>query len=175
MMVHSRSVETRGELALRRFKWLLIGVVVTYVAMINLHHNEFWPFSRFPMFARSGTPWTRPLVRELSAEEASQPLAEVWEDQLPGRAFRLHAHHINQDDLGQVLRPMVDGMNQEQADFLARYFSDVRAKRLLVLYAARGSFRPDRSVQVRFRPLARMGPDGVLPLAVDASAERWQW
>lgn len=173
MDVNLHSSERADELSARRFKRLLIAILVANFALLSLHRGEFWPFSRFTMFSRSGKAWARPLLRELSAQEVQLPLGEVWENQLPGRAFPVHDHHINQDDLAQVVRPTVDGLNQEQANFLARYFSDVRAERQLVLYAVHGSFRRDGSVRVRFRPLARIGPDGVLPLPVDAAAERW--
>ena len=153
--------ETSSAWARRRFMWLFGGVLLSWFLLVFTHSGEFWPFSRFPMFARSGKPWRLALVRELSAEELAQPLAEVWEKELPGRPFPLHRHHINQDDLSAVIRPMWDGVMPAHTELLARYFQEHRATQNLVLYLVRGSLRKDRSVRIRFRPLAVMTRDGV--------------
>jgi hypothetical protein len=150
--------------ASRRFKLLALGILLLYALVIARGDGEFWPFSKFPMFARAGRPWTRALVVELAAPVPDQSLVEVWENELPGPVFPLHRHKINQDDLSAVLRAITPPVNAEQAAFLAKYFERVRHDKTLVLYSVRGSFRPDRSVRVRFNPLAIIGPDGVRAL-----------
>jgi len=149
------------ELALRRFKQLLGGVIAAWFLLIYTHGGEFWPFSKFPMFARSGRPWSTALVRELSADELAQPLLEVEEQALPGQPFALGRQHINQDDLTSVIRPMLKGVTPEHTELLARYFQKQRATRHLVLYVVRGAKAPKKTIQIRFQPLAIIGPDGV--------------
>jgi hypothetical protein len=146
--------------AARRFKTLALSLLGAYAVLVLVHDGEFWPFSRFPMFSRAGRAWERALVREIRAREATEPLAEVWEDELPGRRFRLNRFRINQDDLSQVVQRMQGGFAPEHAALLEKYFDDSRRTRHLVLYSVRGNFRPDRSVRIRYRPLAVIGPDG---------------
>lgn len=152
--------------ARRRFIWLFCGVLAGWFLLITLHKGEFWPFSRFPMFSQSGKPWRLGLVRELSREELAQPLLEVWEKELPGRPFPLHRHHINQDDLSAVIRPMWDGVKPEHTELLAQYFKEHRATQNLVLYLVRGALRKDHTVRIRFRPLAVMTSEGVQAVTV---------
>lgn len=157
--------------AQRRFARVLLGLVVTYFLATFLF-SEFWPFSRFPMFSRSGRPWTRGLLRELSPAELEKPLLEVWEKELPGVTVPLSRLHKNQDDLSTVVGKVKDGkLSPEQQAFLAGYFAEARATRRLVLYTVRGAPRPDRSVRVRFRPIALLGPEGVTPLQTPSDSD----
>lgn len=146
----------------RRFQRLAIGVVVANFLLIATHGGDFYPFSRFPMFSRAGRPWTVALVRSVTPEEAQQPLGAVEESALPGQPFPIHRHHINQDDLSAVIRPMKAPLTPEQTAFLAQYFQSVRGNAQLVLYRAEGKrAKQGGGVEVRFQPLAVMGPEGV--------------
>ena len=155
--------------ARRRFKGLAIGIALVYAIIIVSADGEFWPFSKFPMFSRSGRPWTRAFVTEVSAAEAQVPLGEVWEKEVPGKPFALHHHHINQDDLSAVVRSYKGPLQQEQTDFLATYFDRVRHERTLILYSVLGRFRPDRTVRERFTPIAIIGPEGVRAVVPEAA------
>jgi hypothetical protein len=145
----------------RRFR--IVGCVLLAVNLcaISLGDGEFWPFSKFPMFARAGRSWKRSIVREVSVEDLQRPLVEVWEKELPGEPVALHHFQINQDDLSAVVRSLTQPLSDEQATLLAQYFDRLRHEKTMVLYAAFGRFRSDRSVRVRFLPLAVIGPDGV--------------
>lgn len=145
----------------RRFRLLVVGVLAAYALAIGTGDGDFWPFSKFPMFSRAGRPWRRSFVIEVSPEIAAGPLDEIWEKELPGKAFPLHRHHINQDDLSAVVRSLSPPLDAEQTAFLADYFDRVRHERTLVLYRVYGKFRPDRSVRERFTPLAVIDADGV--------------
>jgi hypothetical protein len=167
----SLPVEPSSELALRRFKRLFWGLIAAYLLLIYTHHGDFWPFSKFPMFSRSGKPWTVAFVREVSSADLAKPLLEVSEQELPGQQFLLHSSHMNQDDLSAVIRPMLKGMTAEHAAQLASYFQQQRATRNLVLYAARGA-RAEGTVLVSFRPLAILTPEGVTPVPPPPAPEQ---
>jgi hypothetical protein len=151
--------------ASRRFKFIGIGLLLTYALIAMTGDGEFWPFSKFPMFSRAGRPWTRALAVELAAPVSEQALGEVWEKELPGRPFALHHYQINQDDLSAVMRSYTPPLTDEQTDFLAKYFERVRHDRTLVLYSVRGRFRQDRSVRERFTPVAIIASSRFNPLA----------
>jgi hypothetical protein len=150
--------------AQRRFVRVLVGVIAAYLILVALHHGDFWPFSRFPMFARSAKPWSRALLRELTPAEVNGPWRDVSESELPGKNVNLHPLHKSQDDISTVVGKMRGKIKPEQQRFLAEYFAEARATRHLVLYAARGKLLPGRIVSVHFHPLVLLGPDGVRAL-----------
>jgi hypothetical protein len=151
-----------SEQALKRFQWLLISVIASWFVLVYAYRSgDFWPFSKFPMFSRAGRPWTLGLVRELNAEELAQPLVEVDEERLPGRPYPLGRHHMNQDDLSAVIKPMLKAVEPQHGDLLKRYFRARRSDQTLVLYSAQGTLLRKREIEIRFRPLAVIGPDGV--------------
>jgi len=162
--------EVEARAAQGRFVRLLLGLIAAYLVLIAVHGDDFWPFSRFPMFAAAGRPWTRALLRELTPAELEQPLLEISEEQLPGRPLALHSLGKNQDDLIQLVRRL-DASTNPAADlqFLAEYLGDARKSRHLVLYLVRGRFRPKRVVGVRFRPIAVLGPEGVRAIPKEAT------
>jgi tetrahydromethanopterin S-methyltransferase subunit F len=145
----------------RRFKGVTIGLVSAYLLLALTHGGEFWPFSRFGMFATPARPWLRATLRELSAEQIVQPLREVGVKELAGQPFALGSLGIDQNDLSEMLRKLKEPLEGPQLALIARYFKDVR-DRNLVLYTVRGSLRSaDRSLRVRYRPLALITPGGV--------------
>jgi hypothetical protein len=153
-----------------RFVRLLLGLLAAYLLLIMVHNDDFWPFSRFPMFSAAGRSWTRGLLRELTPAELAQPLLEVEGDQLlPGRPLALHSLAKNQDDLTQLVRRVDSGMSPQDQQFLADYLRDARKSRHMVLYLVRGSFRARRAVRVRFRPVAVIGPEGVRAIPKEAT------
>jgi hypothetical protein len=155
----------------RRFRIVGCVFLAVYLCVIAIGDGEFWPFSKFPMFSRAGRPWRRAIVREVSADELQAPLVEAWEKELPGKPVALHHFQINQDDLSAVARSLTLPLSAEQAALLATYFDRLRHEKTMVLYSAYGRFRPDRSVRVRFLPLAIIGPDGAREVpAVEADA-----
>jgi hypothetical protein len=145
----------------RRFQRVTIGLVSAYLLLALAHGGEFWPFSRFGMFSNPARPWLRATLRELPTEQIGQPLREVGVKELPGQRFALGSLGIDQNDLSEMLRNMKEPLDATQLALIARYFKDVR-DRNLVLYAVSGKLRSaDRSLRVRYRPLALITPSGV--------------
>ncbi len=167
MQLPVNEVETRA--AQGRFVRLLLGLLAAYLLLIALHGEDFWPFSRFPMFAAAGRAWTRAILRELTPADLEQPLLEVTEEQLPGRPLALHSLGKNQDDLIQLVRRIDSSTNPADLQFLADYLGDARKSRHMVLYLVRGRFRAKRAVSVRFRPIAVLGPEGVRAIPKEAT------
>jgi hypothetical protein len=145
----------------RRFRIVACVLLALFICAISVGDGEFWPFSKFPMFSRAGRSWKRAIVREVSAEDLQRPLLEIWEKELPGQPVALHHYQINQDDLSAVVRSLTVPLTEEHAALLANYFDRLRHDKTMILYASFGRFRSDRSVRVRFTPLAVIGPDGV--------------
>lgn len=144
----------------RRFVRVAATLLAGYLLLALAHSGEFWPFSRFPMFSRASKPWLRATLRELSATELAAPLRIVGERDLPGVPFALAALQIDQNDLSEVIKRMGDTLEPEELSLLERYCGRV-GERTLVLYAVHGRLRSDRSVRVRYRPLALLSNRGV--------------
>lgn len=146
-----------------RFKRLSVALVLAYLTLALAHGGEFWPFSRFPMFSNAKKTWLRATLRELDASEPLSDLHEVGEKEVLGRPFPLGALAIDQNDLSEQLKSMGDSLEPAELAVLQRYFANVGEHRLL-LYTVRGRLRSDRSVRVRYRPLALVTKTGVAPL-----------
>lgn len=119
----------------RRFKRVTIGLIAVYLLLALTHGGEFWPFSRFVMFARAAKPWLRGTLRELPAEQLAQPLPEVGERELPGKPFPLVALGIDQNDLSELIRNMKGPLDEPELTLLAPPAT-----------CARQALRPDQCV-----------------------------
>lgn len=145
----------------RRFGVLALALALGYVAAVFAQQGDFWPFSRFAMFSNPRKPWRRALVRELDAAAFAQPLAEVSEKELPGKPYAIDPVGIDQHDLSAAIRRIEGPLTPEQSKLIAGYFARAQAPHL-VLYVARGTLRSkEKTVSVRYRPIARIAPDGV--------------
>jgi hypothetical protein len=147
----------------RRFVRVGAALLATYLVLALTHGGEFWPFSRFPMFSNARKPWLRATMRELSDAELARPLAEVGERDLPGAPFPLTALEVEQNDLSEVIKNMGESLDAEELQLLRRFGARI-GQRKVVLYAVRGRLRSDRSVRVRYRPLALLTHDAVSPI-----------
>jgi hypothetical protein len=139
--------------------------MTVYGALVASHRGEFWPFSTFPMFAKAGRVWTRVTVRDVGDDARSVRWSEVEQRALPGHPFPLDAVSIDQNDLSALMASAGDRLDGVRRSVLERWFRDVRGDRHLVIYAARGSLDRDDLVQVRYRPVALLGPSGVVGVA----------
>lgn len=142
----------------RRFGWLALAFVAVYFLTIAAQHGDFWPFSRFGMFSKPGKGFKRALVLQVPE---GVPLAEVAADKLPGPPFALGSlGGIEQNDLSAAVRALHTPLQPEDRALLASYFRSVPGP--LVLYLVDGRLRSkDRSLRIRYRPIARLRPSGV--------------
>lgn len=86
----------------RSVKYLLLTMVV-YTVLVATHRGEFWPFSIYPMFSKAGNPWTRAIVRDVSATPdsliwATRPLTEIQ-----GRPVALRQYGVDQIDFANFI------------------------------------------------------------------------
>jgi hypothetical protein len=151
--------------ASRQFGCAAVALMTLYGALVASHRGEFWPFSTFPMFARAGRVWTRATVRDVGADVRGVRWSEVQQRELPGRPFPLAAASVDQNDLSLLISSAGDHLDGARRSVLERWFRDARSDRHLVIYAVRGSLDGDGPVHVRYRPVALLGPSGVLDLA----------
>jgi hypothetical protein len=146
----------------RQFRYAALALMVAYGALVASHGGEFWPFSIFPMFAKAGRVWSRAIVRDVGADFSGVRWSELEPHELPGRPFPLDAVSIDQNDLSALVSPPGDRLDGARLGMLDRWFQEVRGDRHLVIYAAHGWFDGDGLVRVRYRPVALVGPSGVL-------------
>lgn len=151
------------EAVTKRFRLLGMILLTLYLFLIGTHEGEFWPFSKFPMFSKTGRTWRRALVREIDGPVSSVVWDEVSEDQLPGRSFALGPYRINQDDLSAFLQSVHEGrFTDEQVTALKTIFRRTRRSKRLVLYVVRGTLgKHKHGVKISFRPLAVLDRDGL--------------
>jgi hypothetical protein len=136
-----------------------------YGGLVASHRGEFWPFSTFPMFAKAGRVWTRVIVRDVGDDVGGVRWSEVEQHAPSGRPFPLGAASVDQNDLSALMSSAGDRLDRTRRSVLERWFRDVRGDRHLVIYAVRGSLDGDGLVQVRYRPVALLGPTGVVGAA----------
>ena len=99
---------------------ILLVTLVLYVGLVATHLGEFWPFSIYPMFSKTGRPWSRAIVRVVKADEpASFDWSTVPIDEMPGEGFALKKHDIDPIDLANFVSKTkswdadrVDGMHR---------------------------------------------------------------
>jgi hypothetical protein len=155
----------------KRFIGVALALVLLYFGLALTHGGEFWPFSRFPMFANARKPWLRATLRELRAEDLDTPLSEVGERDVPGLRFPLAELGIDQNDLSEVVKRAGDTLEPEDLALFAQYFPDVGA-RTLILYGVRGRLRSDSTVRVRYRPVAMLHGEHVTAVVGTPSARQ---
>lgn len=151
--------------ASRQFRYAAVALMTLYGGLVASHRGEFWPFSSFPMFAKAGRVWTRATVRDVGDDVHGVRWSDVEQRELPGRPFPLGAASVDQNDLSALISSGGDRLDGARRSVLERWFRDVRGDRHLVIYAVRGSLDDDGRVQVRYRPVARLGPSGVVGAA----------
>ena len=62
------------------------------------HQGEYWPFSIYPMFSKAGKPWTRALVRDVTAVEDSLLWEQTGIADLNGNPVPLGSYGVDQID-----------------------------------------------------------------------------
>jgi hypothetical protein len=149
----------------RRFRYAAVALMTLYAGLVASHRGEFWPFSTFPMFSKAGREWTRVTVRDVGDDVHAVLWSEVEQRALPGRPFPLGPASIDQIDLSALVSSAGDRLDGVRRSALERWFRDVRSDRHLVIYAVRGSLDGDNLVRVRYRPVALLGPSGVVGAA----------
>lgn len=133
---------------------ILGSIFVVYALLVATHRGEFWPFSIYPMFSQAGEPWSRAVVRTLP--NATTPDSLGWRtvplDRLPGDAYPLREHGINQNDLSTYLAK-TEQWTDDRVDTLHSLFVKNRSlARPLLVYRVKGKLIGD-SVSVRATPV----------------------
>lgn len=145
----------------RRAVRVLGAVFLLYAALVAPHEGEFWPFSIFPMFSQAGQPWTKALVRDVTADSTDWT-AGTERENLPGVPVGLAAYGINRLDVSAMVDDTEHWSDDRLAVLraaLAPAFASNPAQRLLVLRTT-GTPAAD-GVALRFEPLVLVTADTI--------------
>ena len=150
-----------GGLSTRRRAMQAVGAVLLVWALsVVPHHGEFWPFSIFPMFARTGQPWTNALVIEVDArglrgEDAWGP----WTlSSLPGSVYPVKSAGVSALDLSQMVKLTAE-WTEQRITVLRKLFAPALSDgRTLMLVRADGSLGAE--VEVALTGVVLLTPDG---------------
>ena len=145
----------------RSFRKLTLGTSLVAALLLASHGGEFWPFSILPMFSRAGVPWTRTMVRDISAESESVAVSDATR----GTPFPLASIGIGQNDLAKLVLGFGDTLDADEADLLSNMFADARKERRLLLVRVMGSLDVDHVAQ-RQVPFAILDHAGVRAVEV---------
>ena len=145
----------------RSFRRLTLRTLLVAALLLASHAGEFWPFSILPMFSRAGVPWTRTMVRDISAEGDVARVA----DAARGTPFPLESIGVAQNDLAKLVLGFGDTLDDDEAALLANMFAEARSARRLLLVRVTGSLSHDQ-VTLRQVPFAILDRAGVRPAEV---------
>ena len=143
----------------RAKRWLLISFVV-YGVLVATHLGEFWPFSIYPMFSQGGNPWSRAIVRDVTAEPDSVAWDTLPLHDLPGDPFPVLAHGIDPIDLANFVSK-TKTWNANRAAGLQQMFYDNTTDRRLLVLRVTGTLDDRDSVQVAFIPYALLAGEEI--------------
>lgn len=134
------------------------------VVLVATHLGEFWPFSIFPMFSRSGRPWRNALVVALDDSDA-ELVGRTWTlAELPGPIVALEPLGIPQRDFAKLLveeRSWTDQGAQHLRDVLT---PALRSHARLLVVDVRGDLDARSELRITARPFAELRADGAVEL-----------
>lgn len=143
----------------RRAVQALLATLLLYALLVATHRGEFWPFSIYPMFSQAGDPWSRAVVRDVSAEGDSIRWSSYRSPgRLPGTAFALGPHDIVPIDLANFVFK-TDAWTPERVEGLRTMFGNHLDAHTLLVMRVNGRLTASDSVLVKYVPYARLGAD----------------
>ena len=143
----------------RRSAQALLLTLFVYALLVATHKGEFWPFSIYPMFSQAGDPWSRAVVRDVSAEVDSTAWTPYQApDRLPGTAFALGPHDIVPIDLANFVFK-TETWTPRRVEGLRTMFRGSLDNRSLLVMRVNGRLTPTDSIVVEYVPHAYLGPD----------------
>ena len=137
--------------AYRKALRILTGTLIVYALLVASHRGEFWPFTIYPMFSQGGQPWSRAVVRDITAS----PDVLRWEPSsaaaLPGQPFPLIRHGISPIDLANFVSKSTK-WDSARVTGLKQMFYDQMQQRSLLVMRVNGRLDESDSVRVEFVP-----------------------
>lgn len=143
----------------RTARRVLVGTLLVYALLVATHLGEFWPFSIYPMFSQGGKPWSRALVRDVSA----LPVDAVWDGvtafaDLPGAPYPLQPTGINQNDIANFVSKS-RSWNPTRVAAMKHVFGDDLSDRSLLVMRVEGRIDAADTVALTFTPFILLTPD----------------
>jgi hypothetical protein len=145
----------------RAFK-ILVGIFVLYGLLVATHKGEFWPFSIYPMFSQAGNPWTRAIVRDVSAT----PDSLIWQttslDAIQGDSVILKQSGVDQIDFSNFISK-TDHWNHNRKHALITMFGTANlGQSRWMVHKVQGHLTAQDSVIVQAVPFLLVTRDTVL-------------
>lgn len=135
----------------------LLATLLVYGVLVATHRGEFWPFSIYPMFSQAGHPWSRVLVRKVTADSSA------WAPSrrpLPGEPLALQAVGLKANDLAPLTNAIAAG-DHSHARQMQALFSETLAQQNLLVVRVRGRIQGNE-VALTYEPALLLRRDTVL-------------
>jgi hypothetical protein len=143
---------------LRRAGRLLFGILFVYALLVATHKGEFWPFSIYPMFSQAGNPFSRAVVRDVSAEAEPVRWTTASLDSLPGQPFPLRPNGVDNIDLANFVSK-TEAWTPRRVQGLQSLFKPHLPDHELLVMRVNGRMVEGDSVVVDFVPYVYMHAD----------------
>lgn len=135
------------------------SVLFVYALTVAVNLGEFWPFSIYPMFSQAGNPWSRSMVREVTADDSLSwdvtPLADV-----PGLPYGVRSGGVDPIDLANfVSKTEVWDQDRVAALSLMLLADPPREPLRLMVYRVRARLTEEDSVAITATPYVLVGTD----------------
>lgn len=139
---------------------VLVSVTLVYALLVATHLGEFWPFSIYPMFSQAGHPWTRSLVRDVTALDQPARWDTLNFSELPGKKFPIDLVGINQNDVANFIQKAGE-WNDQRINGLRKLFSSELDQRTLVVMRVEGRLvnQPRDTISIHYIPYIVMSSD----------------
>lgn len=158
--------------AVRRATRTTGAVLLAWGLLCATHEGEFWPFSIYPMFSQAGRPWTRVLVRDVTADAPGVDWSPRGLEDLPGTPVPLAEFGVFQNDLADYVA-RTPSWSESQRNALRGMFANpaLRSRSLLVM-KVHGSVDSRDSVRVLVEPWVLIGDSVLLAPRADVGRDR---
>lgn len=131
----------------------LLLTLLAYALLVAPHEGEFWPFSIYPMFSQAGNPWTRALVRDVSATPDSVKWQATDLENLNGSPIALRELGVDQIDFANFISKTEMWTSQRKSALQVMFGEENIKDRELMIMKVHGRLIGEDSVTVQAVPL----------------------
>lgn len=140
----------------------LLATLLVFALLVAPHQGEFWPFSIYPMFSKAGKPWTRALVRDVTATSDNHKWQTFNFNELQGSPVALQSFGIDAIDFANFVSK-TDLWDWKRRQALQKMFGiDQIGDRELMVMKVSGRLVGQDSVAVTPTPLMLVTADTVI-------------
>lgn len=140
----------------------LLAVLVVFALLVAPHEGEFWPLSIYPMFSQAGNPWTRALVRDVSATPDSLKWKATDLEGLNGTPVALQEYGVDQIDFANFISKTETWTPKRKKALQVMFGKENITNRELMVMKVQGRLVGDDSVTVETIPLLLVTAENVV-------------